>query len=111
MFVYNGCTGNIFHNNVREEYGDKWGVKKDIIECVLNLQTMELSFIVNDKNQGTAFNLNKNKTYHFVFSFFNKNDSISVISETIEKTNKKKKIISFAHLLNICRKKLLFFSV
>ena len=70
-----------------EDYGAKWGARGDIVECVLNLNTMELSYIVNNKKQPIAFILNKEKTYHFVFNFWSK-DSITVISETIEKIPK-----------------------
>ena len=86
-FLYDAKSGNKSHHRKDAEYGAKWGADEgDIIECELNLETMALSFIVNHANQGIAFNLNKNKTYHFVFFFRNKNDSFTVISETIEKT-------------------------
>ena len=86
-FVYYGLYGLKYNGNSKN-YGIKWGTKGDIIECNLNCETMELSFIVNDKNQGIAYKLNKNKKYHFVWQTFNKNDSIDVVSEKIEYTEK-----------------------
>ena len=95
VFLYNGYSGKKYNACKREEYGNQWGYNKgDIIECELNLETMALSYIVNDKNQGIAYILNKNKTYHFVFSFLYQNDSFSVISETIETTLPNQKEIS-----------------
>ena len=89
VFLYGGGNGNKYYGSWRggTSYGIKWGEARDIIECELNLETMRLSFIVNDENQGVAFILNKEKTYHFVFCSDRQTDSIRVISETIEKTS------------------------
>ena len=91
VFLYFGYNGSKCNAGKNEYYGVKWGGKGDIIECELNLETMEVSYIVNDKNQGITYILNKNKTYHFVFSFRCQNDSFSVISETMQ--NEKNQII------------------
>ena len=102
-FLYCGCNGNKHNDNViGEKYGMPWGKNGDIVECVLNLKTMEVSYTVNDKKQGIAFILNNQKTYHFVLSFAFQKDSITVISETIETTPKNAKEISMPCFVNFC---------
>ena len=87
VFVCEGHTGNIINGTVISEvYGNQWGYNKgDIVECELNLKKMTVSYIVNHANEGIAFKLNKDKTYHFIFALSHKNDSFTVISETIKK--------------------------
>ena len=61
-------------------YGTRW-CTVGIVECALDLEHMILSFNVDGKFQGIAYQLNANKSYHFVLTLGDENDSVKVLSE------------------------------
>ena len=80
MHGNNGKKGN---NDKWEDYGNKWGKKEDIIDCILNLKNMTVSYNVKNTNFGIAYNLNDKYKYRFVFQMHFQNDTIQIISETV----------------------------
>ena len=85
VFVCYGYNGKKCSNAKWEDYGknEKWGKSGDTIESIMDLQNMTLSFVVNGDKQGIAYNLDKQKNYHFVIIMFSKNDAICIESQTI----------------------------
>lgn len=93
--MFDGYYKTLYNSPSTRYYGEKWGQIEDVIECVINLKTMEVSYIVNNTKYECAFELNQNKTYHFVFQMNWQNDLICVVSETIEYIPKKSLVFIF----------------
>ena len=63
--------------------GSKYGVRcknGDIIEMILNLNTLCLSYKINEKNYGTAFKNIENTSYRAAITFFVNGEKVTLIS-------------------------------
>ena len=99
--VYYGGNGKKYVNGNAGFYGTSWGATGDIIAIQIDLRTMNLSFEVNGKNQGLVCPL-KQKSYHFVLSMTDINDSICVMSEKIILKNSQRSANGFFVFLFFC---------
>ena len=69
--------------NAGKKYGSKKLESGDIIEVILDLNKLCLSYKVNDIDLGVAFKNIEKTTYRAAVTFYNKNEKISFISYTI----------------------------
>ena len=90
FYGYNGYGGSKYYRFLGGFQTGTYGVAfagGDVIEIVLDLYNKQLSFNVNDKNQGVAFESIKygdDKKYRLVVSFYDENLSVELINFHIE---------------------------
>ena len=70
----------IFHGETSRSYGDKFVHPYDIVEIDLNMKEQTLSFIVNGKNFGIAFENIAIQPYRLIVAFYN-SDNVQLLRE------------------------------
>ena len=79
-FYVNNKVLTATDEDIRREYGDRYCKQGDVIEMILNLNKLQLSYKVNGEDYGIAFNNISDTTYRAALCLHYSGDSVELLS-------------------------------